>query len=130
MLVAPPDSELVGCCVCEFFEKFVCSCGAQNDRACATPTSEICGSMRWMRIPRFCSRASLTASSIDRRRTDSPAGGAAVCAAAVWREDDMSICAKADTDVPSTVNATAEIRKRITGLLRTNDQKSLITNRM
>jgi hypothetical protein len=74
MFVAPPANELVGCCVCEFFEKFVCRFGAQNDRACAMPTSWICGSIRWIRMPRFCSSASLTASSIDRRRTDSAAG--------------------------------------------------------
>ena len=39
MLVAPPASELVGCCVWEFFEKFVDRFGAQNDRAWAIPTS-------------------------------------------------------------------------------------------
>ena len=39
MLVAPPESELVGCCVCEFFEKLDVRLGDQNERDSATVVS-------------------------------------------------------------------------------------------
>ncbi|PYR44300.1 MAG: hypothetical protein DMF93_00755 [Acidobacteria bacterium] len=84
MFVAPPARALVGCWVCALRLKLDVRFGAQNDRACMTPTSEICGSIRWMRMPRFCSSASFTASSIESRRTDSDEGCCcrAPCAAA------------------------------------------------
>src|SRR5437867_2143418 len=48
MLLAAPESELVGAWLCDCREKPVLNCGDQNERACAMPTSWICGSIRWI----------------------------------------------------------------------------------
>ena len=78
-LIVPPDSEEVGTCVWEFRWNAVLRFGAQKLRACATLRSWICGLTRAIWMPRFCSRASFTASSDDRRLTV-----ALGCAAAAW----------------------------------------------
>src|SRR5262245_2715098 len=115
MFVAPPASELVGCWVCEFFEMFEERLGAQKDRAAATLTSWICGSMRWIRMPRFCSSASLTASSIDRRRTVSfdccAALSTAACSDPV--NESCPVWPNADTERLRIANAIAGTRTRM-----------------
>jgi hypothetical protein len=68
-LFCPPAKTLVAALSVEVFARFDVSVGAQVARVCAIVTSWICGFSRSMRMPRFCSTASRTASSTDSRRT-------------------------------------------------------------
>ena len=65
-----------------------------------------------MRMPRFCSIASLTASSIEILRTTSPGSWAAVCAAACTARLRLGApaCPEPDTGCP---DADAEIVTRV-----------------
>src|SRR5260221_7911731 len=71
-----------------------------------------------MRMPRFCSSASFTASSIEIRRTTSPPGCAAACAAAASRllaRRNCSLCAKTDDGrrtIDAAITAT-EVRRMV-----------------
>ncbi|PYQ70080.1 MAG: hypothetical protein DMG04_25975 [Acidobacteria bacterium] len=65
-------------------------------------------------MPRFCSSASFTASSIVRRRTISVDCCAAFCAAAasvVLSNRNCPLCAKADTDGSTSAHARTMIRR-------------------
>src|SRR5262245_11463078 len=104
MLVAPPENALVEACACDCRERVEVSVGAQNDLACETPTSEICGSIRWIWMPRVCSSASFTASSIDSGRVVSCVWAAWLAAAWMTPSSfrlmgDCPLWPKADTDM-------------------------------
>jgi hypothetical protein len=74
-LVAPPDSALVDCCVCDCLDRIEMKLGAQKRFGLRDADVLDLRVIRCMRMWRFCSSARATASSIDRRRTTPVASG-------------------------------------------------------